>query len=142
MNARTVKYKKEYAPELLRIARGDLESAAGLAKLASGRKETVVYLVQQAIEKCLKAMSCHLELPVLHTHDLEALVAVLPDSRKPPHAHQLGSLTEFATVRRYLEGYQILENEDVQSALELGEAIVTWVESVFTQRQGSLEEGD
>ncbi len=44
-------FKKEYSMELLKIAKGDLDSAVGLSKINSGRPENIVFLAQQSVEK-------------------------------------------------------------------------------------------
>jgi HEPN domain-containing protein len=125
------KYKTEYAFQLLRIATGDLQSAELLRKAIGGRPENVLYLVQQSIEKSLKAVSCYKTQSILTSHDLEALVASLPEDVKPPQAHLLDSLTPFATVRRYEEGYQVLSEQDLDSALNLGRQINAWAKSLI-----------
>ena len=124
-------YKKEYAAELLRIAKGDLGSARDLMEGKQGRPENVCYLTQQAIEKALKAVLCHLEKRLIHTHDMEALLALMPEGTSPPDAFLIRSLTEYATVRRYEEGYEILEKADLKNFLELGEKVLSWADGII-----------
>lgn len=57
-----------------RIAEGDLESAKVLGQSSLGRPENVIYLIQQSIEKCLKAVQCFKTQEILHTHDLSTLI--------------------------------------------------------------------
>lgn len=47
-------FPKEYAKELLKIAKGDLDSALGLYKINTGRPENIVFLAQQSVEKSIK----------------------------------------------------------------------------------------
>lgn len=124
-------YEKEYAHELLKIARGDLGSARDLSKGTEGRPENVCYIAEQCIEKCLKAVVCFLGKPVPHTHDLEAIVQLIPPQNSPPDAEQLGTFTEYATVRRYEEGYEILSNEDLKNVIELASNILRWAQGVI-----------
>ncbi|MCA2958845.1 MAG: HEPN domain-containing protein [Silvanigrellales bacterium] len=60
------RYRPEYAYELVEIAQGDLDSAEALAAAARGRRENVLYLSHQVVEKCLKALICHGGQPVTH----------------------------------------------------------------------------
>lgn len=120
------KYKKEYAYELLNIAQGDLESAMVLAKARAGRPENAIYLAQQAIEKCLKAVLCFKARKIIHTHDIEALIQILPTKGRPPEAHKLGSLTQYATIRRYEEGFEELMPEDLDLVIDLGKQVYKW----------------
>lgn len=124
------KYKKEYAFELLRIAQGDFGSAKILVTATGGRPENVIYLCQQAIEKSLKAVHCFLKQTIVHSHDLEALVQSLPDDKRPPNAHQLVPLTQYATVRRYEEGYEQLEKKDLEEVIQITQAVLTWSKSI------------
>ena len=131
MSPQKNKYKKEYSFELIRIAQGDLASAKLLSTATGGRVENAIYLGQQAIEKSLKAVLCYIEQPILHTHDLDVIIALLPDTHKPPSAHILGALTQYATIRRYEEGYEILTKEDVHNAIVLSEQIVHWAMKII-----------
>ena len=131
MTPKAKKYDPKYAKELIKIAKGDLGSAKDLQSGKQGRPENVLYLTQQSIEKCLKAVLCILEKPVLHTHDLEALINLLPKNTLPQDWNELLSLTEYATVRRYEEGYEILTDEDLRNAIQLGERIIKWAEKLI-----------
>jgi HEPN domain-containing protein len=123
-------FQPAYAKELLEIAEGDLQSAQGLASLTQGRPENICYMAQQCAEKSLKAMLCFLGKVVILTHDLDALLSHLPDDKLPPHAHQLGALTEYSLIRRYEKGYEILAKEDIKLALELAEQTLKWAKKV------------
>ncbi len=129
MTPRGKTYKKEYAVELLRIAQGDLGSARVLLKGTEGRPENVCFLVQQVIEKAIKAVQCHLGLTIVHTHDVEALIAMLPEEERPPQPDQLAIFTEYATIRRYEEGFAILTKPDLESMVRVGESVTHWAKS-------------
>ena len=126
MTPKGLKYKKEYSLELLKIARGDLGSAKDLLGGSLGRPENIFYLSQQAIEKAIKAVLCSSGIALIHTHDMEALVNQLPQDQLPPDSTQLFSLTEFATVRRYEEGFVILGPDDLKNIVNLAERIIDW----------------
>lgn len=125
------KYKKKYAYELTRIARGDLDSAKALSAAKIGRPENIVYHSQQCAEKLLKAVLCFYEKPIPHTHDLEALVAVLPEKVVPPDAFLLGTLSQYATIRKYEEGSEELSHEDFQNCIQLAGRVLLWAEKIL-----------
>lgn len=120
------KYKKEYANELLRIAKGDLDSAQALLNSNLGRVENILYIIQQGIEKSIKAVLCFHQVPVVHTHDLDALMADLPKGVQPPHDSTLNSFNQYATIRRYEEGSEELNSEDLNQAYQIGLEVYTW----------------
>jgi HEPN domain-containing protein len=124
-------YKREYASELLRIAEGDLASAIGLRKIAEGRPENVCYHAQQCVEKAIKAVFCGKGLAVPLVHDLDLLVAKLPQELQPPSYAVLSELSLFASVRRYEEGVAILSEEDLDSALAVAQAHLVWARQML-----------
>lgn len=131
MTPTSKRYRKEYAPELLKIAKGDLGSARALIGAPDSRPENVCYLTQQSVEKCLKAVICHLGIEVIHTHNLESLIQLIPAEHRPSDQKQLEALTEYATVRRYEEGFEILTQEDLERVVALGKQIYLWAETII-----------
>lgn len=131
MSPASQKYKKEYAKELIKIAYGDYGSARSLSINNEGRIENAVYLCEQAIEKSLKAVLCHLNQPIVHTHDLDVLVTLLPLTHKPPEAHRLGVLSQYATIRRYEEGSEEIGSDDIRLTLELGKKVLEWAQNII-----------
>lgn len=119
-------FDKEYAKTLLDIAKEDLDSARGLHQSGRGRKENVVFLVQQAIEKAIKAVLCHTCTAVPLVHDLGALVAKLPTSESPPHGYDLLRFNDYAGILRYERGHSKLSIEDLESALAAGQDVIDW----------------
>ena len=121
------KFRPEYAKILLKIAEGDLKTAEALLDNKHVRPENICFLAQQAIEKCIKAVLCHKNLSVPQVHDLEALVATIPDNCPPiPGMERLGDLTEFATIRRYEEGYHELEPTELLAVVKTARECVEW----------------
>jgi len=123
-------FKKEYAKELCEIASGDLESAKGLLEISKGRPENICFLVQQSMEKAIKAVLCFYEVPVPLVHDLGVLIAKLPTDVSPPEGYRLIQFNEYATVRRYEEGEAILTVAEIQLAVSLGEQVLSWAKSI------------
>lgn len=109
---------------------GDWETVLALNKEMSGRKENILFLCQQVIEKCLKAVLVFNELPILLTHDLEALLGQLPDSQLPPHIEVLKIFTPYATIRRYEEGFEELTAEEVLQASGITSAVLEWAKKL------------
>lgn len=125
------KFNRLYGKVLLRIAEGDLNSARILAEHPGGRPENTVYLLQQAVEKTLKAVLCHCDLAVPLTHDIAALLAALPEKiSRPPGETDLVSLTEYAMVRRYEEGFYEITVEEVKAATEATSKVIVWAKTI------------
>lgn len=122
------KFNKAYAGELIAIAAGDLSSAEILMKSTGGRPENILYMIQQCIEKCLKALAVHNEIAVLMTHDLEALASRLPQELIPPHAEELNELVQYATIRRYEKGEEVIDPKDIEMTFLAAKKIWQWTE--------------
>ncbi len=123
-------YKKEYSKELLNIASGDLDSALALSKVNSGRPENIIFLVQQSVEKYIKAVLVHLQIGFPVVHDLGILVALLPDDKMPPEGFGLTELNPFATVRRYEEGLIPLTKEEIATSLSTAQKVAEWAKTI------------
>jgi HEPN domain-containing protein len=121
-------YNPQYAKELIEIAEQDLESARVLASSEKGRQENTLFLVQQVVEKCLKAIICHKRQAVPFSHDVEALVVRLSDE-SVPHAEAIAELTPYATIRRYEEGRFTITKEDKQAALSVAAEVLNWAKA-------------
>jgi HEPN domain-containing protein len=130
-----VVYEKPYALELIRIACADFEAAEVLFAARVKRQENIFLMAQQALEKALKAVLCALGLPVPHLYEISLLLDRLPEEIDPPFGNQFNSLTEYATIRRYLEGKETHENEVTEAALKEIKNAVEWcsqkVDEVF-----------
>lgn len=121
-------YKREYASELLRVAQNDLLAAKALRQHQEIRGETVLLMVQQAIEKGLKSVLCQLGKSVPMTHDLYGIVERLGKDHVPPFSEQLEELTPYATIRRYEEGRFEITEEDTSNSLLIADAVLSWCE--------------
>lgn len=121
-------YKKPYAVELLKIARGDLRSAETLRAHDPGRPENICYHAEQALEKSLKAALCAANLPIPLTHDLGTLLERIPKEWSIPISTDITELTQYATVRRYEEGTLELTDDDFDAIFILAKDVLTWAE--------------
>lgn len=131
MSPRSRKYDPAYAPELLAIAKGDLASAKLLASATGGRRENIVFLVQQSVEKCLKAVLAHKGIAFPAVHDLGALIALVPEEVSPPHGYDLVELNQYATIRRYELASAPLTEDEIQSSLSAGESVAAWADKLI-----------
>lgn len=122
-------FKQEYSKELLKVAIGDLDTAKVLFDANLKRKENTLFHIQQSIEKSLKAVICWHKIPVPLVHDMNELVKTIPSYEQIPHYDQLFDLTQFATIRRYEEGVAVIDNDEVESALEAARLISEWASS-------------
>jgi HEPN domain-containing protein len=134
MVSRGVIYERGYAAELMRVAIADLDSAEVLFRGGARRTENIFLMAQQALEKGLKSILCAYGLPVPNSHEISLLRDRLPEELDPPFGQEFNSLSEFATIRRYLEGREQKDNEVVRGALDNIRAAVMWCESAVNAR--------
>lgn len=120
------KFKKESAFKQIRIAENDLYAAEVLFTAPKCRPELILYQVQQAIEKSLKAVLVFEEKAVPLTHSLELLISELAEADQKRFPEAINELTLFATVKRYTEGDEIIEKKDVEAAIQLGKVVYHW----------------
>ena len=121
------KFAKSYARELLTKARQDLESSDFLANQPGVRVENVFLLAQQSLEKGLKAVLCWSDQPIPFLHDIGVLVAKLDAiGLPPPFGFDLNSLSEFATIRRYLEGRESWTQAEIEGVLQEVRKACAW----------------
>ena len=121
------KFSKEYAPELMRIAWQDLSSAQFLSGQEKLRVENVFLLAQQALEKALKSVLCWHRQPIPFLHEIGVLVSKIEAlGLRPPFAYSLNGLSEFATIRRYLEGKENWTEAEIVGVLAEVRAACEW----------------
>jgi HEPN domain-containing protein len=126
------KFKPETAFKLIKVASDDLYASEILASAPNCRPETVLYHVQQSIEKSVKAILIYREQVVFLTHDIDVLLSLLPTeitSNLPPGA---GELTQYATIRRYLDGDELIEKEDILQAIGVAKIFINWAQGLMS----------
>lgn len=124
-------FKPEYAAVLLKIAEGDCESAEVLSQARKGRPENVCFAAQQSIAKAIKAVLCAKGQPLPFTHSTELLLDRLPNDLVPPLGQSLILLTDYATIRRYEEGHEILSEADLTAAVNAAKSTVEWAKTAI-----------
>ena len=124
-------FPKEHCKQFLIIAEKDLESAKVLRHSKQGRIETVLFLIQQSIEKCLKSVLCYGSIPVPMIHNLGALVAKLPQEYSPPYGYDLDQFNDYAGRLRYEFGTGSLPEEEIDAGMIIGENMLIWAKSIL-----------
>ncbi len=124
-------FRPEYALELIEIAKGDLNTAIVIMTSPAARLENAFYMIQQCIEKGLKAVLVHRGLPVPLVHDLGVLLAKLPADLQHPFGYELSDLNQYASIRRYELGSFELTQEEIEIVLEKGKLMLEWCQQVL-----------
>jgi HEPN domain-containing protein len=119
-------FKKEYGVELLKIAEGDLETARGLIKVKMGRKENILFHLEQVVEKSLKSVLCSKGIGLPFTHELGIILELFPPELEVPNSDDMLDLGQFASVRRYEEGIAEITEEEIQATLHLAAQTLAW----------------
>ena len=127
-------FKAEYAHELLDIAHSDLLTAKALTNVIGIRRENILFHVEQAIEKALKAVLCYKLLPIPLTHDLNLIIDRLARVGLPPGGYALNDLTPFATIRRYEEGKFLITADDMSNSVRSAEAVLVWATQLLSMK--------
>jgi len=127
-------FKQEYAHELLAIANNDLAAAKTLITNPAIRPETVLFQIEQSIEKALKAVICYKKKPVPLTHDILSILGSFSEDNLPPGGYALHDLTPFATIRRYVEGIEIISREDIDHAIGIAEQVLAWAHDIISKK--------
>ncbi len=121
--ARLLLAKAEQDAVVVRLATRDTEIA----------DEIVGFHVQQAAEKCMKAVLCSTGVAYRRTHDLQELHDALVDSGSVPlpEVTELVAWSPFATLYRYAE-WSELEPVDRSHASRLVEAAMRWAKALLS----------
>ena len=125
------------AQRWLTLARHDLAAASRLKE--EGHPPWLIrFHAQQAAEKALKAAVIASGSTAARTHDLEALVAVLPhDWKARQSGADLQDLTHAAVEERYPDVAETLTAADAERGLGDARAVVEAVESDLAREEGS-----
>lgn len=132
VQTKNILFKKEYANHLFEIAKGDLSSAAALLSAAKpGRIENILFMIQQSVEKSLKAVLIHKQISFPLVHDLGILIAFLPQVDYPPGGFDWAELNPYASVRRYEDGAIPISREEIEAAFSAAQLVHEWVVAQF-----------
>jgi HEPN domain-containing protein len=114
----------------LRHAWSDLE----LARTPRNSKillEDLCFHAQQATEKALKAVLIFRSMPFLRTHNIRALMDLLPeDLNLPEEAKKAPILTDYAVLTCYPGDLEPVTEEEYKEAVRIAEMVVQWAEKM------------
>lgn len=123
------------AREWMAKADNDLKSAAYLLKIKDCPTDAVCFHAQQCAEKYLKALLVAHGTTLRKTHDLEELVALLPQR----HHFLLDDkeqdrLTEYATVTRYPGNYEPISVSEARQAVKIARRVRREVRKILEEK--------
>jgi HEPN domain-containing protein len=96
-----------------------------------GLYEHLCFHAQQAVEKALKAVLLELKIPFPYTHNIQALLNLLP-----VHVKNLSELDEcallspYAVITRYPGEFEPVSEADYRDAVRIAENVVMWALSI------------
>lgn len=108
----------------LRYARDDLRVAETLEAAPDVPRRTVGWHAQQAAEKALKAVLVLEQIEFPFTHDLLALVMLIPDERAARGAEHLRTLTRWGAPERYPGRFREPTAEEARSLVAYARDVV------------------
>lgn len=107
----------------------DLQDAKSISANSPVSPNTV-WLIQQAVEKAIKALLIHYGIVYRRIHDLEELRMALPGHSKFRSSNiELQKITLLGIESRYPEEVDELLETEVQEIIELGERILEMIGS-------------
>ncbi len=125
------KFKKESSVKTFKIAESDLQAAKILASAPACSPEIIVYHVQQSVEKSLKSVIVFLEKAVPLTHEIDLLVDQLPEELIVDFPIGINELTQYATLKRYTDGDELIEKKDILISIDSGQFFLDWARKII-----------
>jgi HEPN domain-containing protein len=114
-------------------AEGDFDNATN--ELKRGRRapvDTVCFHAQQMVEKYLKAMLVLKNCEVPRTHNVPALLVLLPKAARPPLTKAEQELmSDYAVITRYPGDYEPLTVADAREAVAIAKRVRTFLRRYF-----------
>jgi HEPN domain-containing protein len=132
-------HRKQISPgspeDWLTHAKSDLK----IAKIAKEKEdieildEQICFHAQQAAEKALKSILLFYGIPFPFIHDLTTLVRLIRDNNisMPEELRDVTSLTPYAVEARYPGYLGEITTNDVDEAIDIAKAAITWAESII-----------
>jgi HEPN domain-containing protein len=121
--------------EWITKAENDLKTAAHTIKLGERcPTDTVCFHAQQCVEKYVKAVLVMEEIDFPKTHDLEELIALLPERRRPHlTSEEQNALTDYATGARY-PGWGDIPLTDARRAIAIARRVRKEVRKLLPEK--------
>lgn len=110
-------------------AENDLRNAAHTLRLGdSGPLDTVCFHAQQCVEKYVKALLCLHEIDFYRTHDISALLALLPAHLRPELTpEEQARLSDYAVTMRYPGDYEPVSLSEAEGAVQIARRVRTQI---------------
>jgi HEPN domain-containing protein len=116
----------------LRFARADLAYAC--RPLPDPEMyELACFHIQQAAEKALKAVLVFLGIDFPYTHNIQALVDLLPEDVRSSDLSSAPELNAYAVLARYPRDTEDIDEQEYAEALSIGETVLAWAERIMAQ---------
>jgi len=118
-------------------ARSDLSLAKAARKIEEVLPEQAAFHAEQCVEKAIKAVLIARNAEFPPTHNIQALVDLCEKAglAVPPEIDGSVELTPYAVEGRYLELPEPVSELDVERAIELAEAVLTWAEKQVAKKR-------
>ena len=118
-------YVISVAREWIEKAENDLKNAAHTLEMGENcPTDTVCFHVQQTVEKYLKALLVSKGIDFPKTHDIEDLIALLPEELHPDLSESdQGLLTDYATVTRYPGDYEPISLSEARKSVAMARRV-------------------
>jgi HEPN domain-containing protein len=99
--------------------------------------EDLCFDAQQAVEKALKALLVHCNLPFRHVHDIAELLTLLEQGgvSLPEDVRLAAGLSDYAVAARYPGPMEPVTEEEYQEAIALATTTLQWVEQELQHKQ-------
>ena len=114
----------------LNNARSDL-AIAGITLPPGGLYEQLCFHAQQAAEKSIKAVLLKLGIEYPFTHNLQALIDILPPELAWASVVDAVDLNPYAVSTRYPGEIEPVTEDEYRDALRIAEAVFEWAELII-----------
>ena len=97
--------------------------------------EDLCFNLQQAVEKCLKAVLLYKEIQFPYTHQISRLIDLIKRSEILWNAklEAADELSDYAVQARYLGNFEPVTEEEYREAVEIIEEVLAWAESIVVE---------
>lgn len=95
--------------------------------------EDLCFDAQQAVEKALKALLIHCQIPFRYVHDIAELLTLLEQGgiTLPEDVRLAAGLSDYAVAARYPGPMEPVTEEEYQEAIVLSASVLRWVEQLL-----------
>ena len=110
--------------EWVQKAEADFAAMEWLRQAPDSLPDALGFHAQQCVEKYLKALLCFCEVDFYRTHDLGALMALLPAHLRPElSAEEQARLGDYAVATRYPGDYEPVSLDEAKRAVQMARRV-------------------